>query len=155
MLIFDLSACGVCSCRNCIYHCWVTAYAHLMFLPSSVHPRIPCWGGCGAPKDLLQTRKPKWSVFSRCTVSRLKTTRCEPSLAFLISCFSLFFYFFSAPKSKVRKKDCQKSWCSDESLVALGDLQRIPNRELLAPLAVFICCFCVGKRCLSSCHLLC
>lgn len=37
--------------------------------------------------------------FSPGAVSRLKTTRCEPSLAFLISCFSLFFFFSTKIKS--------------------------------------------------------
>lgn len=135
MLIFDLSVCGVCSCRNCIHYCWVTASAHLMFLPSSVRPRIPCWGGCGAPKDLLQTRKPKWSVFSRCTVSRLKTTRCEPSLAFLISCFSLFFFFSTKIKSSEkglseilmfwRKPRCLRKPAENSQLRAVGIAGRV------------------------------
>lgn len=68
----------------------VIANAHLMFLPSSVHPWISCWGGCGAPKDLLQTRKPKWSVFSKCTVSHLETTQCERSSFSISVCLSFF-----------------------------------------------------------------
>lgn len=135
----------------------VPADAHLMSLPPSVHPRISCWRSRGAPKDLLQTREPKWSVFFWSTVSHLKTTQREQSLALFIFCFSAFFlFFFPAPKSKVRKKDCQKSWCSDERPVPFGDLDRTPDWEPLALLVMFICrCYCVGKWCLLSCHLLC
>ena len=64
----------------------------LSFLISSVHPWISGWGGGGDVKDLLQTRKSKWSVFP-CCVHILSWY--EASLRRPTSSFSLSFLFFS------------------------------------------------------------
>lgn len=113
---------------------------------SSLHQCIPGYRAEEAV-ELLKTfykQENPNGEFSPGGVSHRNTTRCDGSFLSLAFHLADFFFFLSAPKSKVRKKDCQKSWfCNDQRLVQFGDLDRIPDREPLTSLVTFICYYCV------------
>lgn len=97
----------------------------LSFFISSVHSRVSGRGSGGNVKDLLQTGKSKWSVsLAVHNGTSLKTNHCVETQQGPTSSFSLFPSILStAPKSKVRKKDCQKPWtCSAGKLMPLDDI---------------------------------
>lgn len=95
------------------------------FLFSSVHSGVSGWGSSGNVKELLQTGKSKRSVFP--TVykvphfKQIRTKRVWHGLPLHL----LFFFsvLLTAPKSKVRKKECQRPWvCSNEGLMPLDEI---------------------------------
>lgn len=96
----------------------------LNFLFSSVHSGVSGWGSSGNVKELLQTRKSKWSVFPIVyKVPHFKQIRTKRVWHGLPLHLLFFFSVLIAPKSKVRKKECQRPWvCSNEGLMPLDEI---------------------------------